>query len=113
MSNASDRGQDIDPQRLRERMRRVLERHPLPADEKARLMADAEYTVACLYGLPARPPRHWSQDQIAAFAAIMADPSGREAVLAWVVSGRIRLVQAAMADDDPEPGAQDAGAPGA
>jgi len=70
---------------------RVLAASPLPIDEKVRLMESAQYMVARLRDEPARPPPHWPPEQIAAWAAIMADPHARSAVLNWAVEGWRRL----------------------
>ncbi len=53
---------------------RVLAASPLPIDEKVRLMESAQYMAARLRGEPARPPDHWTPEQIAAWAAVLADP---------------------------------------
>ncbi len=70
---------------------RVLAASPLPLDEKVRLMESAEYMVAPLRDEPARPPPHWPPEQIAAWAAVLADPGARSAALNWALEGWRRL----------------------
>ncbi len=86
-------------QRREELYRRVLDASPLPLKEKRRLMLSAQYMVARLKGEPARPPDHWPPEQIAAWAAIMADPHARSAALNWAIEGWRQLNAAADALD--------------
>ena len=69
---------------------RVLAASPLPLDEKVRLWESAEYMAARLRGEPARPPDHWSPEQIAEWAA----------VLNWAVEGWWKLNADADALED-------------
>lgn len=82
MSSMDDRGR---------RYRRVFDANPLPADEKARLREDAAYMMARLRGEAAHPPKHWGAEQVAAFAAILADPAARAALLNEALRGLQRL----------------------
>src|SRR5260221_745037 len=70
---------------------RVLAASPLPIDEKVRLWESAQYMAARLRGEPARPPPHWPPEQIAAWAAVLADPHARSAALNWALQGWRKL----------------------
>ncbi|HEX8731561.1 MAG TPA: hypothetical protein VF725_05815 [Ktedonobacterales bacterium] len=54
-------------------------------------MADARYMAACLAGEPAEPPNHWTAEQRAAWAAVLADDGARAAALAWAMVGWVKL----------------------
>lgn len=75
----------------RAKYRRVLAVSPLPKEEKAQLMQTAQYMADRLYDIPARPPHHWTAEQIAAFAAVLADPEARAAAIAWAMDGLRKL----------------------
>jgi hypothetical protein len=78
---------------------RVLAASPLPIDEKVRLWESAEYMAARLRGEPARPPDHWTPEQIAAWAAVLADPVACSAALNWALEGWQKLSAKADALD--------------
>jgi hypothetical protein len=70
---------------------RVLAASPLPIDEKVRLWESAQYMAARLRGEPARPPPYWPPEQIAAWAAVLADRDARSAALNWALEGWQKL----------------------
>lgn len=74
-----------------QRYQRVFDASPLPAEEQARLREDAAYMLARLRGEVARPPAHWPPEQVAAFAALLADPKARSALLNELLRGFQRL----------------------
>lgn len=78
-------------ERRMQQMRRALDASPLPAEEQARLREDAAYLLARLRGEAARPPAHWPAEQVAAFAALLADPNARSALLNELLAGFQRL----------------------
>lgn len=73
--------------------------NPLPLAEKLRLLQDAEYMADRLVGIASRPPAHWSPEQIAGFAAILADPDARADLWMRILHGQARLDAAADALD--------------
>src|SRR5260221_13725762 len=79
---------------------RVLAASPLPIDEKVRLWESAQYMAARLRGEPARPPDHWTPEQIAAWAAVLADPVACSAALNWALEGWWKLNADADALED-------------
>jgi hypothetical protein len=79
---------------------RVLAASPLPLDEKVRLWESAEYMAARLRGDPTRPPAHWPPEQIAAWAAVLADPVACSAALNWALEGWWKLNTDADALED-------------
>jgi hypothetical protein len=84
----------------RAKYRRVLAASSLPEEDKARLMQTAQYMADRLRNIPARPPAHWTAEQIAAFAAVLADPQARAAAISWALEGLRELDAEAAALPD-------------
>lgn len=77
----------------RAKYRRILDASPLPEQDKARLMQTAQYIADRLRNILARPPEHWTAEQMAAFATMLADPEARAEAIAWAHEG-LRILDA-------------------
>ncbi len=58
------------------------------------------HAVTRLYGKPTRPPATWTREQIAAWAAVLADPVACSAALNWALEGWWKLDADADALED-------------